>query len=538
MNKLFFKIINHKGKLSLLKPNRSKILREISATFNLVLEDALAFFHIIREIHKGPGFVNLRDFSKKKKLSEDDYFIFLGRIVNLKGKRLLEFVKDSKDSLYPVVKLSEIALKGFFSTNQKPFMNLLEITSYIADVLKMYGIPDGVMSLEDFWKRIDRRIERPILRKVINKYFTPYTVEERFFVLFLLAKEKIPSLDIFDYASFFDIFFRDTPKSTNFWNELISGNLGIVKDSIVFVEKTESKLFEGDISVNEKLLELLDNPGAMLMAVRRKRVGGLLYLADTSKDEKLFFSSTLKNNLELLERAITKDNYERIRKELNRKGFPSGIVALFYGAPGTGKTASVYYLGKKTGRKVYQVDLATIKNKWLGESEKNVKRIFREYRDLSKREEHTPILLLNEADGIISKRVSIKHSVDQTMNTMQNILLEELEDFEGICIATTNLDINMDDAFSRRFLFKIEFTSPDYEARKNIWETKLPGLSEEEYEILAEKELTGAEISNVCKKVELREIIMGENISIEEILSFISEEKNYKAETQVGFYKN
>src|SRR5690606_29460031 len=101
-------------------------------------------------------------------------------------------------------------------------------------------------------------------------------------------------------------------------------------------------------------------------------------------------------------------------------------------------------------------------------------------------EEHAPILFFNEADALISKRKDVGISATgETENRIQNILLEELENFRGILIATTNLVNNLDSAFDRRFLFKVEFQQPDLEVRSKIWKQKLPHLSSEDSSLLA-----------------------------------------------------
>ena len=107
-----------------------------------------------------------------------------------------------------------------------------------------------------------------------------------------------------------------------------------------------------------------------------------------------------------------------------------------------------------------QVDIAGLRDKWVGESEKNIKEVFNNYRYICRHSEVMPILFFNEADAIINKRVkNVERSVDKMDNAMQNIILQELEDLEGILIATTNLTSNLDPAFERRFLSRWSFTS-------------------------------------------------------------------------------
>ena len=138
----------------------------------------------------------------------------------------------------------------------------------------------------------------------------------------------------------------------------------------------------------------------------------------------------------------------------------------------------------------------------MGESEKNIKSLFDTYKDKVKKSSIAPILLFNEADAIISKRQEgAEHAVDKMENSIQNIILQEMENLDGIMIATTNLAQNMDKAFERRFLYKIKFEKPTLEARMHIWHEMIPTLSEDDTMTLAEKyEFSGGVITSASKQ--------------------------------------
>ena len=161
---------------------------------------------------------------------------------------------------------------------------------------------------------------------------------------------------------------------------------------------------------------------------------------------------------------------------------PKGMIILLYGPPGTGKTEAVMQLARNSGRDLFHVNIQEVRSCWVGEIEKNTKQIFEAYRSSSSGLK--PILLFNEADGIISKRSSItggkNESVDKMKNTMQNIILEELENFDGICILTTNLVTNFDAAFDRRILFKIKLENPKLDTKMRIWKSKVDTLTDED----------------------------------------------------------
>ena len=156
--------------------------------------------------------------------------------------------------------------------------------------------------------------------------------------------------------------------------------------------------------------------------------------------------------------------------------------------------------------------MSQMRDKYVGESEKNVKQIFTRYRRICKESDQTPILLLNEADALLGVRMTnVEHSVDQMENTMQNILLQEMENFDGILIATTNLTQNLDSAFDRRFLYKVEFLKPTAEESRHIWQAMLPEISEEDAWTLAKQyAFSGGQIENIARKQIVNSILFPE----------------------------
>ena len=218
-------------------------------------------------------------------------------------------------------------------------------------------------------------------------------------------------------------------------------------------------------------------------------------------EKQLFFPKDIQRQVEELNTFLQPENYKKIQERMKEKGFRNGFACLFYGSPGTGKTETVYQLARHTGRNIMVVDVPQIKSKWVGESEKNIKALFDRYREQVKRTKLTPILLFNEADAIIGKRKNgAESAVDKMENSIQNIILQEMEQLDGIMIATTNLQENLDKAFERRFLYKIKFEKPTVEARALIWQSMIPELSEMEVQTLASKyEFSGGQIENIAR---------------------------------------
>jgi hypothetical protein len=253
----------------------------------------------------------------------------------------------------------------------------------------------------------------------------------------------------------------------------------------------------------------------------------------------LFFTHKSRQQLLKIDDILKEQNYQKIQKRMLDKGMKPGITALFFGKPGTGKTESVLQYAKKYKRDIIHVDISETKSMWFGQSEKMIKRIFTRYKEVLEDSKITPILLLNEADAILGKRkTGGKSNVENTENAIQNILLEEMENFEGILIATTNLAVNLDAAFDRRFLFKVEFETPDAEQRYKIWQTKLPKYGKNNLKSVAnDYELSGGQIDNIIRKMEIDYILNGVYPNKESLIELCENELilNRKQYSKIGF---
>lgn len=254
-------------------------------------------------------------------------------------------------------------------------------------------------------------------------------------------------------------------------------------------------------------------------------------------ERNLFFYEKLDKDLTFLQECLTEKRLKEIQNRLKSNGMAAGINVLFYGLPGTGKTASAEMIAKATGRSVYHVDIAASKSCWFGQSEKLFKKIFEDYREMSKREKLKPILLFNEADALFGKRKSVDTgNLAQTENTLQNILLEEMEKLDGILIATTNLCDNLDSAFDRRFLFKIRFGQPNVQAKQAIWKSKLSWLTDDMCERLAKNhDLSGGEIDNIARKCVMEKVLNGDDPTEEMLDLWCRDEKVNKGNKAIGF---
>ena len=253
----------------------------------------------------------------------------------------------------------------------------------------------------------------------------------------------------------------------------------------------------------------------------------------------LYYDAAVEKQVESLTRLLSEERFAQIRTALTEKGMRSGFTCLFYGDPGTGKTETVYQIAKNTGRDIIMADVSKLKSMWVGESEKNMKALFAKYRKAATDTKVTPILLFNEADAIFGIRKSgADDAVDKMENSLQNIILQEMEDFQGIMMATTNLTQNLDKAFERRFLYKVRFDKPSAETRSRIWQSMLPELSETEaLQLSSEYDFSGGQIENVARKKAVNDILGEKATTFTDIRSFCEEETltGCSSKRKIGF---
>lgn len=264
-----------------------------------------------------------------------------------------------------------------------------------------------------------------------------------------------------------------------------------------------------------------------------------LVKADTLSEKKLIYNASERDQITELSSILSDSRFKEVQSRLRSAGMRPGFCCIFYGAPGTGKTETVYQIARQTGRDIMRVDVDKIKSCWVGESEKNIKALFDRYRNICKNTKLAPILLFNEADAVLGVRMEgASRAVDKMENSIQNIILQEMETLEGIMIATTNLTTNLDKAFERRFLYKIRFDKPTLESRTRIWQTMLSGISDDDARVLASHfDLSGGEIEYIARKHSVNAILSGkEAIDIQEIITTCKQERiSQNNRPKIGF---
>ncbi|MDO4497601.1 MAG: ATP-binding protein [Bacteroidales bacterium] len=294
-------------------------------------------------------------------------------------------------------------------------------------------------------------------------------------------------------------------------HELMKKKLVEYADNDGFLDKEAFKL--SDSSKRHLLAEL--NLPTLKAAPKQNEIE-----AKKVVKKELFYPAAVEEQVNELNSLLQPKNFRQIQSRMKQKGMRCGFACLFYGGPGTGKTETVMQLARQTGRDIMLIDIPKVRSCWVGETEKNIKAVFDKYREMVKKSKRAPILLFNEADAIIGiRKEGAERSVDKMENTMQNIILQEMETLDGIMIATTNLTQNLDKAFERRFLYKIMFEKPDVSVRAKIWTMMLPDVSNDIISELSKQfEFSGGQIENIARRYAIDYILHGDSTNTAENL--------------------
>ena len=212
------------------------------------------------------------------------------------------------------------------------------------------------------------------------------------------------------------IFVESSSRRINISQDFISGRNILISSSLIDLEKA-SFFNDSLLKLGKKGIKLLEEEGIKLAELDKRD----LISHESIRVKELFYNREEKKNLKLLSDGLENERFTKVQEQLNKKALPTGFNCMFYGPPGTGKTEGVLQIAKITGRDVMKVDISETKSKWFGDSEKLIKKIFTKYEKLCASAENVPILLFNEADAILSKRMEISDSaIAQTINTIQN----------------------------------------------------------------------------------------------------------------------
>lgn len=416
------------------------------------------------------------------------------------------------------------------------------------------GIDRVQHKLQLLEQRITQRVEQTTQKLVLDKFFKQKKFQTKEEVIFLaLLREEYSATDasLREMNTLIDLISLDEyDRIKN--RSLLEDGSSLLNEGIIDYEEMLNPF--GGISrafyIVDDVLQSIIHPQKN-KKVRRLKLNAViddqdifeLIEPETSLEDVVLAKET-QDTLENLMRQVDKEVVGRL-VEWGIKDKKSGIDAriIFYGHAGTGKTMTAYSLAKSLKRQVLAFDCSKILSMYVGESEKNVRKIFDTFYDLCEKTKSEPILLLNEADQFLGARSSgVTSGSEQMHNQMQNIFLEQIENFRGMLIATTNLLENIDKAFSRRFNYKIEFKKPDEAQRLILWEKMLPENApyEDGFDVkeLATYSLTGGQINLIIKNTAYKVAVADEPLfTLKDFIGEIKRERdaNFDSEKSMGF---
>ncbi|TND08963.1 MAG: ATPase [Bacteroidetes bacterium] len=244
--------------------------------------------------------------------------------------------------------------------------------------------------------------------------------------------------------------------------ELFEPNHTFLSKNILHLEETLSgePRLSGTIAVSEEVIDYLTT-GLARIPTFSSHFPAKLYTTQLGWDDMVFGVGT-RTMLDDVKTWLT--HHRTLFDEMGYgKRLGKGYKALFHGPPGNGKSVTAALLGKHIGKDVLRIDLSMVVSKYIGETEKNLKKVF------DRAERTNAILFFDEADALFGKRTATKDAHDKYANQEVNYLLQRIEEFYGIIFLATNFRNNLDDAFTRRFNTMVYFPMPDAADRLQMW---------------------------------------------------------------------
>lgn len=417
------------------------------------------------------------------------------------------------------------------------------------------------LSFDEFFKAVNDALRYPIARNVVQDSDLTYSelkglCEANTQLEFVKQLFGGPKLNKQNFLAFIYI-----------CNELVSWNRDkvslvqsdmddVVGDGYEYGQLCNSIVHGTNTLVKREMIEVTCNDGfrgdsvSLTETARKKFLAEYTFVEKEMEDtnllkpekitrKELFYNPREEREIQRLANVLDEKNYEQVCDRMEKCGMRRGICVLLSGGPGTGKTETVLQLARQSGRPIMQVNVSDIKDKFVGESEKNATAIFNHYKELVQKSKVTPILFLNECDQILGKRhENCRSSVEQMDNSLQNIFLQQMEDLTGVLICTTNLVQNLDAAFERRFLIKVNFEKPSIEARAAIWKSMLKNIKDSDAQTLAEEfDFSGGQIENISRKALIDTALTGEEPTLEQFRTYCSHERYQKSDSRprIGF---
>ncbi len=532
--------------------------------------DEVPVLELLQDNFPGSGYVYL------KKLELVKHLLDLGWLIQMsfgqpKAHEIsqLELLGTSVTPSIPMLRLLEEGSLEIFLPKIKPYTDHLEYLQDQFDMVTLLhqiatfkqGFADNSLStgrlknkLTLLAKRIEERVKITKTPIVVEAFFKEKGLNEKERRIFLaLLKEEYSGGEgqFRDMNTLIELIsFDEYEKIKN--RALLEEGSKLITEEIIDYEEILN-MFGGvsrSFYLKEEVMQRIIHPKKE-KKVTKLKLDALVkeqeifeYLKPVTTLDDVVLHPKTRETLDNVVRQVDKEVFKKLREwgvKDKRKTIDARII--FYGAAGTGKTMTAMSLAKTLKKPILSFDCSKILSMYIGESEKNVRKIFDDFKELSYKAKVDPILLLNEADQFLGARSEgTGSSADKMHNQMQNIFLEQIERFEGILIATTNLLGNIDKAFSRRFNYKIEFKKPGKKQRLRLWQFMLPEKAdyEENFELrpLAKYDLTGGQINLIIKNTAYKVAVRDESVfTLQDFLEEIERElgSSFEGSKSMGF---
>ena len=517
---------------------------------------------LLKELFKDEKVKSLKYVENIKHLIEEGWIVSASFSVKTPDLTSLELYNSLISLSVSFLKLLEKGSLDLVIPEKKPYSDHLEflqdeflrieIYEQLANLKNSYSNESSsIKRLQSKLKLIENTIKDKLKKTKIElpvlNFIRDYELNEKEEIIFLaLLKEEYTSSNenVRDMNYLLNLISNDEIERIKN-RSLLDDNSKLINEGILEYDEIigtfggYTKLF----FINEDILNELIYPRKKhkIEHIIKNTIFDLIEPKTTLKDVVLPKSTMemIKNLLKQTDKKVI----ERLKKWGIKQDNEISAKIIFYGPPGTGKTLTAYSIANELKKPLLSLDSSKILSMYVGESEKNVRRLFDEYNEIADKLKTKPVLLLNEADQFLSTRTTSSFSsADKMHNQMQNIFLEQIEKFDGVLIATTNLLETIDMAFSRRFDFKIKFEKPSFKERVKLWELKLPKNAEfeEDFDIktLAKYDLTPAQIELVIKNTALKVALRKKPVfTIKDFIETIEKEKRnaFDSEKELGF---
>ena len=456
-------------------------------------------------------------------------------IEGLNEKKLIRISEDKDDTS---ISLPQFVLKSLRTNKPIEYVDYHNLSAKnwflrLSELLQ--SCDDDVISSGELKRELNELLEFNPQLNVVNKVMSYNLSWGERLVLLIIMDMFVQNGDDHVMKHDMEDLFESRWECRNQCRDLENGDHTLQKLELVEHSNAEGQVESNAWKLTDKAKQLLLSE----IEIKKRPSGTNLKKSTDISAKQLYYNEFVTKQVRQLEKLLEEANFHKAQDRLEKHGMRRGFTCIFYGSPGTGKTETVLQLARRTGRDIMNVDIPNLRSKWVGDTEKNIKAVFDNYRTTCKDVPVTPILLFNEADAVLCRRnEGATSGVDKMENAMQNIILQEMENFDGIMIATTNLTDNLDPAFERRFLYKIEFPKPTPQESRHIWKSMLPELQDDSAILLAKQyDFSGGQIENIARKQVVNALLSGEDtLSLDTIREACNTERLRGRKTaKIGF---